>query len=559
MSELPYAARPDSHDSFDSSKHENWLINSAGLGIFIHGRIHQEGYHGIYVSDILHKRGPLATDDVLKMEEQALDSNGDPLTVPSWMGELRALAVLPELGNATGEGELVAYYENGVVSFDTFKTPRATLIDGTGKLVQKGWEFERLVSHRLNTISAVARYAVSVTPRDHFFRSFYGLHFLRIALGGETFNPEYLNTVSEDLRPLLAADRPEDMEGAATGVWVRGKRLFATVGLHRSDMHSATSLGKGFISINQATTISDDRTPRAVSEGLWVPDHVMQGVHQFVELGVQRETGAYGFLASDRDTDLYFATIEDNLEEDYRDGEWLPIEWSCETGRFQDAANGQRKKLSDGILEGVFSQDSGMVRVSVRTDLQSEWGLWHEFLASEYIEECDEKILHSQPLGQPPEKYREATWFQFRIEGIGYAEIRDLRYDISDAGSKIGRARRVQVETCMEDEFTINTEPSETRWGKLRRKKKKKMEKQFINSLCVPSITAIRGRPGAAGKSAYQSYLATTTDNPPKTEAEWSQSVPGWLEDIDALSVEDEQLVIIVGDAEYRINAIKQP
>ena len=37
------------------------------------------------------------------------------------------------------------------------------------------------------------------------------------------------------------------------------------------------------------------------------------------------------------------------------------------------------------------------------------------------------------------------------------------------------------------------------------------------------------GAPGAPGKSAYQSYLDTTTDNPPLSEAEWSNQLAGVL------------------------------
>lgn len=34
--------------------------------------------------------------------------------------------------------------------------------------------------------------------------------------------------------------------------------------------------------------------------------------------------------------------------------------------------------------------------------------------------------------------------------------------------------------------------------------------------------TGLQGEPGATGKSAYQSYLDTTSDNPKMTESEWS-------------------------------------
>lgn len=86
-----------SHDSFDFSKHINFLINSAGLGVYAHGRIHQQGPHSIFVSDIIHKRGSLKTDDILLMEEQQLASSAPPLSTNSSLGQLKAMSVLPAM------------------------------------------------------------------------------------------------------------------------------------------------------------------------------------------------------------------------------------------------------------------------------------------------------------------------------------------------------------------------------------------------------------------------------------------------------------------------------
>lgn len=46
-------------------------------------------------------------------------------------------------------------------------------------------------------------------------------------------------------------------------------------------------------------------------------------------------------------------------------------------------------------------------------------------------------------------------------------------------------------------------------------------------SVPVTQIIVPTGPQGPTGKSAYQSYLDTTTDNPPKTEAEWVDSLKG--------------------------------
>jgi len=39
----------------------------------------------------------------------------------------------------------------------------------------------------------------------------------------------------------------------------------------------------------------------------------------------------------------------------------------------------------------------------------------------------------------------------------------------------------------------------------------------------------VSGGPGTQGKSAYQSYVDTTTDDPVKTEAQWVDSLAGGI------------------------------
>lgn len=452
---------PDStHDSFCSDRHVNWLINGAGLGIYAHGRVHQEGDGEIFVGDMVHKRGYLATDDVLKMEEAALDSMGDPLSVSSRLGDLKAMAVLPAMSSATGEGDLIAYYENGVVAFDTFKAPRQTRIDADGTVIQKGWSMERLVSHLLNTVSAVGRYAVALMPRDHFFRSVFGLHFLRTTIGDGSFNPEFLNSISQDVRPLLDADPSEALEGAATGVWVRGNRLLATVGMHLSAPHSPVGLGRGFVSFNLANTFTEDRTPRFTAEGVWVPDHEIEGIHRFSDLGLRPEQGTYGFLAADRDTELFFVSLNPDLDADLRDGDEVPIEWSFITGKRGWAHI--RQKISEGIFSAEFAPGARAVRVSVRTDSCHDWTVWGEFVPRP--SNAHGTVRKTMVLGQPPRACREAAWMQFKVEGLGPMANPEFVVHTEASGSNSGQSNWHEVSSCKDDAFQSNLQPISARW-----------------------------------------------------------------------------------------------
>ncbi len=446
-----------SHDSFCENNHVNWLVNGAGLGIYAHGRVHQESAGpAIFVSDLIHKRGYMVTSDILLMEEQALESMGDPLTAPSRLGSLKAMAVLPAMSTANGEGDLIAYFENGVVSFDTFQTPRETRVNGEGEAISKGWSMKRLVTHLLNTVSAVGRYALAVLPRDHVFRSYYGLHFLKTVMGNGSFRPESIDLISQDVQPLLDGDPKYLLEGAAVGSWLKGRRILASTGLFHDPCLAAFSLARGFVSFNQAASFTEDRTPRAVTEGLWIFDHDVAGMHQFMQLGVRTTSDSFGVLVCDRDADWFFASIDEMQAHDFRDDTVLPIEWEVVTGKVWANTSGFTQ-INDGVAELILGAGT-KVRVEIRTDEAPQWSVWKEFANS------GEGALFIEPLGAPVAAARTGTWFQVRIRGLGYAEIRALRASLSSASTKEGQRRQIQIDDAADDPYLFNHKPASSRW-----------------------------------------------------------------------------------------------
>lgn len=451
------STQESSHDSLDAAKFKNWLVNNAGIGTYAHGRIHQEVGYSIYVSDLIHKRGHLVSDDILLMEEQETLSHSDPLSAPSRLGKLKAFAMLPTMNTANGEGSLIAYYEFGVVAFDTNEAPRETRYDGEGNPVQKGWDTKRLVNHLLNTVGAVGRYAVAVLTRDHLFRSTRGLHFLKVILGEGTFNSENTNRISMDVDPILEADAA--LGGAACGFWWKGSRMFATTGMIECNSISASSMGRGFVAWNQAVSFTEDRTPIPAWEGLWTVDHGIKGIHCFAS----EDRINFGFLCSDKDERIYFGEIT-NAEVDMRSGATLPIEWSFETGRFAPAGLGSRISINDLVLELVVSSVSHRIRVLSRTDADTTWRVWKELTPADKIKSTDQRLLISEALGKPALSHREATWVQVRVEGLGTAEIRLLDLDFSPSTVKAGRSSSIVVSQNEKDIFEINSSPSTSRW-----------------------------------------------------------------------------------------------
>jgi len=435
-----------SHDTFQESKFKNWLMNSADLGAYAHGRIHQSCGNRIYVSDLIHKRGHLTTSDILLMEEQSLASCGPPLSTNSKMGRLIAMELSPQMGTANGEGELVGYYEGGVVTYNTFEAPRESRMDAEGKQVTQGWDTKRLVSHRLDTISATGRYAVTTLPRDQLFRSSFGVHLLSQVAGTEVINDEANNNLAADVAPILNADDPEMLSGAAAGYWLRGQRMFVTTGMTFDLSVSATPFGKGFVSYNKAFSKTEDRTPVTVWEGVWRPDEDMHGVFRFSSIGVRADRGLYGFVSSDKNRDLYFTTLDQNQTVDRRNGADLPIEWAFETGRFDFGKLNSDKFIDAGSLTMVFANQSSKVKVYVRTDCQPVWQRWRETGPS-----CDRKLKPGErfyatlDIGKPPEACREAAWFEFRVEGVGWAQISAFDVEVTEGKVRSGNSQCLVV------------------------------------------------------------------------------------------------------------------
>jgi hypothetical protein len=451
-----------SHDSLDESKFRNWLENNAGLGIYAHGRVHQEIGHTIYVSDLIHKRGHLMSSDILLMEEQNLLSMGEPLSTNSRLGSLRALAVLPAMNSANGEGVLVAYYEHGVVSFDTFEVPRETRHDGTGKVIQQGWDSKRLVNHLLNNVSATGRYAVAVLPRDHLFRSAKGLHFLSIMAGVETFRSENVNKLSSDVEPLLAADT--SLGGAACGFWFQGDRMFATTGLVDDVSISASSFGRGFVSWNQAVTYTEDRTPITRWEGLWLPDNGIAGVHCFLDHREEPGEDGFRFICSDRDGEVYAATIDPALNVDMREAVEIPIEWDLITAQIAPSGLTSKNKVIGLMLEVLADSSFQKILVECRTDACGEWQRWATVPAPDKEIPAGRKILFTHSIGAPPRKCSEFTWIQLRVSGIGGMTLNLLQLDINPTTIKDGRKQSYVIDSLEEDYFRLNTQTTEERW-----------------------------------------------------------------------------------------------
>lgn len=459
------ASGGDTHDVCETDEVENWLLNCASIGHYINARVHvsvdfgKSNNHGalnseIWVSDIGGKRSldDCSAKDILSMEEAMLDSNGGTLVAPSRLGRTTALATLLSTGE-NGEAVFVDFRENGIVFHDTSQIPRESLYDGDGANTQQGWDEKRISSVQLQTISAVGRYSVYQLPDDLWFRSRYGFHYIKKSLGTGTLRDEKRNHESHDIQPLLDLDEDGPIEGVATGYWLRNDRLMGTVGLIENSMVSSSPMGRGIVVLNQATTYTEDDTPRALWEGLWLLDSDMSGIHKFTKLGERVGDPNFGFIASDKDRNVVAGEfINERRGFDVRGSKERAIKWQYTSGAFAFSGLDTIDSLRSGYVDLVGDASSGDVEIQVKTDQHDCWETW-----ATIDMDFNSRTLKSTSFGTPGDiGVKEATWFQFRIVGSGYIEIRTFNVDTLKENTKNdGRNQCIPVCSQEEDFFEL--------------------------------------------------------------------------------------------------------
>ena len=348
-----------------------------------------------------------------------------------------------------GEGFLVDFRECGVVTHDTDNDPRETIFDPeTNAFSQNGWDTQRLTNVRLNSVSASSRYGVVELPSDIFFRSDYGFHFLKKTFGQGTLKDQTLNHEAHDIQPLFDMDEDSDVSGASVGHWIRGNRFMGSVGFDTLPFHSSSSVGRGIAVMNQATTFTEDDTPRPQWEGLWTFDSGYSGVHRFINGGKRPKDKSYGFVGSDKSSNIFYSEFQKcSTGVDVRNGKTHPVSWKYVSGAF--AMNGLRyiDKIHNAVMDFVTGESTGEIKISIKTDETQTWNEWAT------IDPCTTELsVLSKSIGEPPKKSREGTWFQFKIEGTGYIEIRTFEIDaIKVVKKEDGRNHCVSVCSSEED------------------------------------------------------------------------------------------------------------
>lgn len=183
-------------------------------------------------------------------------------------------------------------------------------------------------------------------------------------------------------------------------------------------------------------------------------DQGITGIHKFVDVDT------FGFISSDANRNIYLSTVQKSLDADRRAGKEIPVVWQMTTGQFAPHGLDKRGAISEGTLEVVVSDSSQKIKVWIRTDVATKWRLWKEFSPCDKVKEKNQKLRLLESLGKPPLSHRECTWFQVKIEGVGYAEDFSFSLDSSPTTAKSGRKQCAVIDATEDNYFDLYKDAS---------------------------------------------------------------------------------------------------
>lgn len=428
------------YSTFCNENIVDWLINNAGHVKYVNGRVLQERGH-LWASDALNKRGGISSDDILKQTESARLSFGDPISSPSWMGNMTAFVNFPSKTNASHQGEMVAFYEVGSQFIDPHQFPRQTRYNAKGEIIQQGWSYKKLTKPATHIVSATGKRAAVTSPDDVFFASNYGVHFLTSVAGQGSFNDETTKTLSQPVDPIYLYDTEDLINGRQVGHWIYGSRFLVGAYLHSDISYGQLPMARGMLSYHLSVDYTEDRTPIPAWEGLHTVDNGIKGIHKFDNISLGNERGTYGFVVSDNNGGIYRAKIDKDRHTDERDGVIESIPWQVVTGMLRMSGDAYSTSVDTGSLRVISSNLSESLSVYARTE-RSDWVKIKEVSFDKSEKKCYyEEII---PLGSLKDA-KDGIWHQFRIEGVGYIELKSLVMEASRGDKLEGKSRRHKV------------------------------------------------------------------------------------------------------------------
>lgn len=362
--------------------------------------------------------------DVLNFQEDDYLSTGGVLAAPTQMGKIRSLAFPTISDTATGQGDLLAFCDNGVCSF-AVSQPRSSW--------KKSPAFTRVT---LADIGVLGDRTVTNVNGDIFFRSHDGIRSYRNAAA--TQDSPGQNSISSELRNIFTSDSSgQAVDGS--GIYFDSRYLMLLWGrpsyLGNQNVYSAiASLDFGPVQRNNRANVTSP-----AYDGIWTG----LNIYQIVRGIFSQKERAFGFVDNFGVLSLYELRPEKVLDSSFSVN--TPIKSILETRSFEFEKPYTLKKLSRADIWLSNLQGQVDFKVYFRPDKFPCWIEWTNFQKNAQMEYCPtsmEEYLAKVPtslpqfrpqvrLTTPPDTidpstnrlFRMGYEFQLRIEWVGCASI----------------------------------------------------------------------------------------------------------------------------------------
>lgn len=411
--------------------------NGATCFVYAHGRICcVTDARKILTGDIIHGAGNASSENILRFEEQIYWATGQYFSPPSSMGNILAVAILPQQNTQHGHGDILWHCEDGVFSLNINVFPRDS------------WSDQVLVKHLLLETGARGPYALTLFDGDQYFRSRNGVQSIRSAAAQPQQMGNPLRPMSEPVDVWFKNEFEAYLDFCSVVKWAVERRLYVTTG-HSVDGFRRSAAG--IVVHNFATTVSSN-------VGGWEGMYVLPPE---AARPIQMVNGI--FNRRDRLMCISQSAAGENTIGEF--GQDLTADV---------LSDGTRRRISCQLMTREMNQDRLFMSKAAHFGILYlrgiegllDWGVWVRggstgnwtYMRSgkidnkvdptgdwEYELQGGEPYDVQIPLGRIPDGLRNERSYQFLVRWRGYCSFEGISFLGTDGGSKDGVTPQVPL------------------------------------------------------------------------------------------------------------------
>lgn len=319
-----------------------------------------------------------ALSDILRFSETTYLDEGGSLQVPSALGRITGMIFMPVQDTGTGQGDLLVFSDQGVVSFSV-SVPRSVWKETAG--------FQRVA---FSTVGATSHESLVTSNGDIFFRSFDGLRTYRNARA--ELNAFGQVPISAELNSILPYDTTSMLTTCSAIVFDNRLLFTASPKIDYTNFSNnrpelLRPITFSMIAALDFTTLSSVGGKRAASyDGVWRGFDVTRLVTGLI-LGKSRAFAFCVDYTTDASNSLWEITTDSPYDE-RADTSPVPIKSILETRTFALGSPSEIKKLIRADFWISNLRGSTDFDVYWRPDEYPCWRTWHSFTRCAQVENC---------------------------------------------------------------------------------------------------------------------------------------------------------------------------